>query len=80
MIDDRNFDLFGGPKWPKNRAYQAHIRFTSKRSSSVYVEQDAVFKKSGKKLLIYLGAQNGPVIGPLGPIFYTHLKVVPMSM
>ena len=31
-------------------------------------------------MLTYLGAQSGPKIGPLRPIFYTHLKVLGMSM
>ena len=32
------------------------------------------------KTLTYFGAQNGPEVGPLRPIWYTCLKVAPMSI
>ena len=31
-------------------------------------------------IMIYLGAQNDPEIGPLGPIFNTPLKVAQIDM
>ena len=31
-------------------------------------------------ILTYFGVQSGHKIGPLRPIFYTHLKVLSMSM
>ena len=34
MIEDRNFDLFGGPKWSKNQAYEAYIQHNYKSSSN----------------------------------------------
>ena len=34
MTKDWNFDLFGGPKWPKNLAPDAHILHTYKNTCS----------------------------------------------
>ena len=33
MTEDLNYDLFWGPKWPGNRACEANIQHTYKRSS-----------------------------------------------
>ena len=40
MAEDWNFDMFGGPKWPENQVYEAHIWYISKSSSNDYVNQD----------------------------------------
>ena len=40
MTEDRNFDLFGGTKWPENQVQEAHVQYTSKSSSNAYVNQD----------------------------------------
>ena len=39
MTKDWNFDLFGGPKWPKNWASEAHILHTSKSTYNEHVKQ-----------------------------------------
>ena len=83
------FELWSiwGPKWPGNWASVANIQHTSKSSRNWHVHQDWC-ATSGKFLrkwpktgiLTSLGAQSGPKIGPLRPIFSTHLKVIGMSM
>ena len=81
------FWLIWGPKWPQNWASEAHILHTSKSTWNEHVKQYCC--ETGKKLLrkwpntrnfSYFGAQNGPEIGPLRPIFYTSLKVAPMRI
>ena len=39
MTKDRNFDLFGGPKWPKNWASEAHILHTSESNWNEHVKK-----------------------------------------
>ena len=82
-----NYDLFGGRKWPGNWASRANIQHTSKSSPYWHVHKDwcatsgKFFRKLPKTgILTYLGAQSGPKIGPLRPIFSTRLKVLGMSM
>ena len=83
--ENENYDLFGGPKWPGNRASEANIQHTSKSSSNWHVHQDWC-ETSGKLLrkwtafFTYFEAQSGPKFGPLMPIFSTHLEVLLMSM
>ena len=40
MVEDWNFDLFGGPKWPENQVHVAHIQQIFKSSSNEYVNQE----------------------------------------
>ena len=84
---DRNFDLFGGPKWPQNWASEAHILHTSKSTWNEHVKQyccetsENFFEKLPNTTnFSYFGAQNSPEIGPLRPIFYTSLKVAPIRI
>ena len=39
MTKDRNFDLFGDPKWPKNWASEAHILHIYKSTWNEHVKQ-----------------------------------------
>ena len=88
MIKDRNFDLFGGPKWPKNWASEAHILHIYKSTWNEHVKQYVCETTSGKffwkwpntRDLSYFGAQNGREIGPSRHIFCTSLKVAPMHI
>ena len=72
---------------PEFWAYEAHILNTSKSTCNEHVEQyccetgeNFLRKWSNTRNLTYFGDQNGPEIGPLRPIFYTSLKVAPMSI
>ena len=89
MTEDLNYDPFWGSNWPRNWASEADIQHTSKSSNNWQVNQDWC-ETSGKFLrkwpktgiFTYFGTQSGPKIGPLRPIFSTHLrlKVFAMSM
>ena len=83
----QTFDPFGGLKCPDNRAYEAHILHSSKSISTEHVKQywcwtkwNVLRKWPKTGIFTYFGAHNGPKIGTLRPIFYTPLKVAPMSM
>ena len=39
ITKDRNYDLFWGPKWPKNWSSEAHILHTSKSTCNEHVKQ-----------------------------------------
>ena len=39
MTKDMNSDLFYGPKWPQNWAYETHISHTAKSTCSEHVKQ-----------------------------------------
>ena len=87
MIKDLNHVLFGGPKWPSNWASEVDIQHTFKNRPNWLVNQDwcktngnflRKWPKTG--IFIYSGAQTGPKIGPLSPIFSTHLEALAMSM
>ena len=87
ITKDRNFDLFGGPKWPKNWASEAHIIHISKSTWNEYVKQyccetseNILRKWPNTRKFSYFGAQSGPEMGPLRPIFYTTLKVALMRI
>ena len=87
MTEDWNFVLFWGPKWPKNWTSEAHIPHTSKSSCNEHVKQywcetseNFLRKWPKSRILTYFGIQNGPKIGPFGPILYISLKVAPMSI
>ena len=88
MTEDLNYDLFRGPKWLGNWASGADIQYISKISSNWHVNQDwcetsghFLFRKLPKTgILTYFGAQSGPKIGLLKPIFVTPLKALAMRM
>ena len=80
-------DLFGGPKLSWNWTVGADIQHTYESSSNWYVKQDwcetsgNFFRKLPKTgFFTYFGAQSGPKIRPLRPIFSTPLKVFAMHM
>ena len=88
ITKDLNHVLFWGLKWPRNWASEAIIQHISKSSSNWHVNQDWC-ETSGKILrkwpktgiFTYLGGgPKWPKIGPLRPIFSTHLKLLAMSM
>ena len=77
--------IWGGAKWPKNRASEAYILHTSKSTWNEHVKQyccetseNFLRKWPNTRNFSYFGTQNGPEIGPLRPKFYTSLKVAPM--
>ena len=79
--------LCWGPKWPKSWPSEAHILHTTKSTCNEHVKQywcqtsENFLRKWPKTgIVTYFGVENGPKIGPLSPIFYTHLKVITMSM
>ena len=81
------FWLIWGPKRPKIWASEAHILHTSKSTWNEHVRQyccetseNVLRKWPNTRNFSYFGAQNGPEIGPLRPIFYTSLKVAPMRI
>ena len=72
MAEDRDFDLFGGPKWPKSWASVAHILHPYKSTWNEHMKQyccdtseNFLKKWPNTRNLSYFGAQNGPEIGPL---------------
>ena len=76
MTKDRNFDLFGGPKWPKYWASEAHILHTYKSTWNEHVKQyccetseNVLRKWPNTRNLSYFG---GPKMGLWGP-YFTHL-------
>ena len=79
MTKDRNFDLFGGPKWPRNWASEVHILHTYKSTWNEHVKQyccetsENFLRKWPNTDLSYFGAQNGPEIGPLRGTYFTRL-------
>ena len=81
------FWLILGPKVAQNWSSEAHILHTSKSTWSEHVKQyccetseNFLRKWPNPRNFSYFGAQNGPEIGPLRPIFYTFLKVAPMRI
>ena len=88
VTEDLNYDrhVFCGPKWPGNWASEANIQYTSSGSNwrvhLDWCETSGRFLRKWPKTRIftYFGAPSGPKIGPLRPIFYTHLEVHAMSM
>ena len=87
MTKDQNFDLFWGPKWPKSWPSGAHILHTTKSTGNEHVKQywcqsseNFLRKWTKTGIFTYFEAENGPKIELLRPIFYTHIKVVTMSM
>ena len=70
-----------GPKWPGKWASGANIQHTSKSSSNWRERED--WSETSRTFLIkwprpefftYFGAQSGPKIGPLMPIFFHTFK------
>ena len=82
MTEDLNYD-FWGPKWHGKWASEANIQHTSKSRFNWHVNPDwcetsgKVLRKWPKTMIwLILGTKvaSGPKIGPLRPIFSTHLK------
>ena len=76
-----NFDLFGRPKWPKNRASEAHILHISKINPNKHVKQDwcefsgNFFDKIVKNLNFYLfGGLYWPDNLGLSGLSFTHIQ------
>ena len=76
---DRNFHLFGGPKWPQNWASEAHILHTSKSTWNEHVKQYCCetsenFLRNYQTPQIFLtsGPKIAQKLGPWGP-YFTHL-------
>ena len=76
---------FWGPKWLGSWRSEANIQHTSKDSSNWHVNQDWCKTKYLRKwpktrIFTYFVIWSGPKIGPLRPIFSSHLKLLAMSM
>ena len=76
---DRNFDLFGGPKWPQNWASEAHILHTSKSTWNEHVKQyccetseNFLRNYQTPQIFLTLGPKIAQKLGPWGP-YFTHL-------
>ena len=87
MTKDRNFYLFLGPKVAKNWASEAHILHKFESTCNEHVKQyccetseNFLRKRPNTRNLTNFGAQNGPQIGPLRPIFCKSLKAAPISI
>ena len=84
ITKDRNFDLFGGPKWHKNRASEAHILHTCKSTCNKHVKQNWCkinenFLRKWPKIgiLTYLGlkmAQKLDLWSPYSPYIQKYLQ------
>ena len=64
MAKDQNFNIFWGPKWPKNWVSEAHIRHTSKSTCNEHVKQyqceaseNILRKWPNTRISTYFGAQ-----------------------
>ena len=69
VMKHQNFDLFWGPKWPRNWTFGAHIVHISENSSNEHIKQywcesrgNFLTKYSKTWILTHLEAQNGPQI------------------
>ena len=76
---DRNFYLFGGPKWPQNWASEAHILHTSKSTWNEHVKQyccetseNFLRNYQTPQIFLTLGPKIAQKLGPWGP-YFTHL-------
>ena len=73
------FVVQSGPKiWPILSTHSKVLAMSM--WSNIGVKPVKTFWENFDWILTYLGAQNGPKIGPQRPIFHTPLKVLAMSM